>query len=208
MTGLRPPQQRRSRESLERVLNAGERILAKSGYEGFTMPEVGREANASMGLVYGRFENKDALVYAIHRRMLDRMQEHTDGRIAIAAELDLDAAITQAVQRLADEFHRERRLLRPFMYRAAVDEKIAKAASKASQAAAGAFREIVLSRQDEIAHEDPELAADVAFRVVYDVLARRIMRGPTFESARRVAWDRLVDELVHVCLAYLRNGRG
>jgi AcrR family transcriptional regulator len=186
MTGLRPPQQRRSRESMERVLDAGERILAKNGYEGFTMPEVGREAKASMGLVYGRFENKDALVYAIHRRMLDRMREHTDGRIAIAAELDLDTAITQAVHRLADEFHRERRLLRPFMYRAAVDEKIAKAASKASQAAAAAFREIVVSRKDQIAHEDVELAADVAFRVVYDVLARRIMRDIRISATRRV----------------------
>jgi len=36
-SGIRPPQQRRSRESLERVLKAGERVLTDKGYEGFTL---------------------------------------------------------------------------------------------------------------------------------------------------------------------------
>src|SRR5436305_2025149 len=74
-TGVRAPQQQRSRESLERVLRAAEKLLAKRGYEGFTIAEVSRDADLSVGSVYGRFESKDALIYAIHARMLSRMVE-------------------------------------------------------------------------------------------------------------------------------------
>jgi hypothetical protein len=43
--------------------------------------------------------------------------------------------------------------------------------------------------------------------MVYDVLARQVMHGPTFESDRPVEWGELVDELIAALLAYLRHGR-
>jgi len=49
--GIRPPQQRRSRESLERVLKAGELVLEQKGYEGFTIAEVSRRAKVSVMMV-------------------------------------------------------------------------------------------------------------------------------------------------------------
>jgi AcrR family transcriptional regulator len=204
-TGVRPPQQQRSRESLERVLRAGEKLLADRGYEGFTMAEVARTARLSVGSVYGRFENKDALVYAIHRRMLERLGAVSAGP-GVEAEAGLAEAVAHAVRRLADRMHVERRLLRVFMLRGAVDANIAQAGSRSSQAAAGAFTDAVLDRPAEIGHADPQLAADIAFRMVYDVLARQIMYGPTFESPRPVAWDTLVAELSGACVAYLRRG--
>ena len=41
------------------------------------------------------------------------------------------------------------------------------------------------------------------FRTVYDVLARRTIYGPTFESAVDLPWDELVGELGEACSAYL-----
>jgi AcrR family transcriptional regulator len=208
-TGLRPPQQRRSRESLERVLRAGEALLAQSGYDGFTIAEVSREAKVSVGSVYGRFENKDALVYEIHRRMLERMRPSAQ-EAALAAEetseLDLRGAVEYAIRRLAGSTDAERALLRAFMLRGAVDARIAGPGSEASQAAGRLFKAIILARRDEIGHPDPELASDVSYRMAYDVLSRHVMYGPTFESDTGRTWDELVGELIEAAVAYLRFG--
>jgi AcrR family transcriptional regulator len=208
--GLRPPQQRRSRESLERVLVAGENLLATKGYEGFTVGEVSRKAKVSVGSVYGRFENKDALILAIHRRQMDRMVAAAAEEAAAGdadAERDLAHAVSHAVHALADGMERERALLRVFMLRGAVDEAIRRSGSEASRAVARTFKDAVLARRDEIAHPDPELAVDVSFRMAYDILARRVLYGPTFESELEIPWPVLVDQLIVAALAYLRSGR-
>ena len=206
-SGIRPPQQRRSRESLERVLKAGERVLTDKGYEGFTIGEVSRRAKVSIGSVYGRFDNKDALIRAIHLRMMERLTGPEEDFAADPGD-DLATVVVQGVHALADSMDRERRLLRVFMVRGAVDPSIARPGSEASRATGRAFKSAVLVRREEIGHRDPDLAADIAFRMVYDVLARQVMHGPTFESDRMVGWSELVDELVVAVLAYLRAGRG
>jgi AcrR family transcriptional regulator len=208
-TGLRPPQQRRSRESLERVLRAGEELLSASGYDGFTIAEVSRSAKVSVGSVYGRFENKDALVYEIHRRMLERMRPSPDEEersIQAASALDLRGAVEHAIRQLADATDAERPLLRTFMLRGAVDARIAGPGSEASQATGRHFKAILLARRDEIGHPDPDLASDVAYRMAFDVLSRHVMYGPTFESDTGRTWEELVAELIEAAVAYLRFG--
>jgi AcrR family transcriptional regulator len=202
--GLRPPQQRRSRESLERVLQAGATVLADRGYDGFTIGEVSRRAGVSVGSVYGRFENKDALVYEIHRRMLERLTPATtDGD----ATTDLRGAVERATRRLADSTDGERALLRAFMLRGPVDGRIAAQGSQASQAVGRTFKTTVLQHREEIGHPDPDLATDIAYRMVYDVLSRHVMYGATFESDAERTWEELVDELAEAVVAYLRHGR-
>ncbi len=200
-TGLRPPQQRRSRESLERILRAGARVLADRGYDGFTIGEVSRKAKVSVGSVYGRFESKDALVYEIHRRLLERL---TPPAIPDAAA-DLRSGVERAVRRLADSTDSERELLRAFMLRGPVDARIAAQGSEASQAVGRAFKATLLAHRGEIGHANPELATDISYRMVYDVLGRHVMYGPTFESDAERTWGELVDELIRAVVAYLRS---
>jgi AcrR family transcriptional regulator len=187
------------------VLRAGEELLAQAGYDGFAIAEVSRRAKVSVGSVYGRFESKDALVYEIHRRMLERMGPPAGVEEATAP--DLRAAVEQAARQLADSTNAERALLRAFMLRGAVDPRIAGPGSEASQAAGRAFKATVLARREEIGHPDPELASDVVYRMVYDVLSRHVMYGPTFESDTGRTWEELVAELIEAAVAYLRFGR-
>jgi AcrR family transcriptional regulator len=203
--GVRPARQQRSRESQERVLQAAEALLAEKGYEGFTMTEVARRAGISVGSVYGRFEGREALIYAVHARVNARLS-------AIDVDLsdapDLASALTQTVRAFAQALYRERDVLRVFMLRGPVDDRIRSHGSASSQVAAELFEQAVLSRRDEIHHPRPEVAVDVAYRIVYDVLARQVMYGPTFESPNRIAWDELVAELTAAALDYLRGGGG
>jgi AcrR family transcriptional regulator len=64
LPALRPPQQRRSRASFERVLEAGARLLEEDGYEAFTLAEVSQRAGVSIGAIYARIDAKETLVLA------------------------------------------------------------------------------------------------------------------------------------------------
>jgi AcrR family transcriptional regulator len=62
---IRPPLQRRSQESLERVLAAGLEVLIDVGFEGFTLQEVSRRAGVSIGSIYARVPSREAR-HALH----------------------------------------------------------------------------------------------------------------------------------------------
>jgi hypothetical protein len=89
------------------------------------------------------------------------------------------------------------------MHRGAVDEHVARVGSAAASRNAELFTALLLTRREDIVHADPELAVDVAYRMVYCTLTRQVMYGPTFESQRRVGWDELVREMGNACVSYL-----
>jgi AcrR family transcriptional regulator len=204
MAGLRPPQQRRSRESLERVLAAGIALLQEGGYDAFTITEVARRAKVSVGSLYGRFPSKDALFHELQARALEGIE--ADQQRLLGADWDdlaAPALVHAAVGAVAEVFRRHAALLRVMMLRGASDPDVLARGRASSQHLADAFTRALLRQREAIAHPAPELAADVCFRMVYDVLARRVMYGPTFESAVELGWDELVRELGEACAAYL-----
>src|SRR3954471_4075885 len=189
---LRPPQQRRSRESLERALAAGTELLEEGGYEAFTINEVARRARVSVGSLYGRFQSKDGLFHELQGRSLERIEQDQE---ELFAAVPADDAIRGAVRATSEVFRRHAPLLRVMMLRGAVDPDVLERGRTSSQRLAVAFKGAL--------PEVSELRADIAFRMVYDVLARRITYGPTFESAVDLEWEELVRELGEACAAYL-----
>lgn len=203
-TSVRPPKQKRSRASLERVVEAATSLLEESGFDGFTIQDVSRRAGVSVGAIYARFGSKESLLRAVHGHAMDAIGaqhdavESPDEPSASAAD-----AITSAVRRLADIFHGNEGLLRAFMHLGAIDDVIAHRGSQASIDLAHRFAAAVLAYRDELGHADPEKAVDVAYRMAYCTFARQVMYGPTFESDRPVSWEELVSEVAHACRAYL-----
>jgi len=205
-----PPKQKRSRESLERLLAAATAVLEEGGYEAFGVHEVSRRAGVGIGVVYARLGSKEGLFMAVHARALERFATDRDELLGSVRADDASMAglIAAAVDAQAEIFRRHRKLLRVFMVRAETDRWILERGARASDANARAFAALLLARRDEIRHPDPELAVDVAYRLVFDTLARRIMRGATFESSRPIEWDALVRELARACAAYLLHPPG
>jgi AcrR family transcriptional regulator len=200
---VRPPRQRRSRESFERVLDAAARLLEENGFEGFTVQEVASRSGVSVGAIYERFGSKESLLRVVHARTMEALEAAVAVIETQDAPAEPAAAIADAVARYARVVGDHRRILRAFMHLGAVDDLIAARGSQASTDGGRLFTQRVLAHRAAIAHPDPQLAADIAFRMVYCTLARQIMYGPTFESARRVSWERLVAELGTACAAYL-----
>jgi hypothetical protein len=89
------------------------------------------------------------------------------------------------------------------MRQAAVSPDIWGRAAEKSQATAEIFRRAVLEHPEDMGHPDPGLAIDVAFRMMYCTIARRLTHGPQFESAREVSDDALVTEISRAIADYL-----
>jgi AcrR family transcriptional regulator len=204
MTAVRPPKQRRSRESYERVLDAAHALLEENGFDGFTVQEVAARSGASVGAIYERFGNKETLLRAVHARLMDSMSEaHEIAAASEAVANGAPAAIAASVAGMARVMRDNREALRSFMHLGAVDEVISARGSKASIALSKEFKRSLTPYLGEFPHPQPEIALDVAFRLAYCTLARQVMYGPAFESDRRLSWKRLVDELSGACAAYL-----
>jgi len=200
---ISPPRQRRSRESFERVLRAAGELLEDNGFEGFTIQQVAEHSGVSVGAIYARFSNKETLVHAVHARLMESMGAG-DRAVATAGDAaDLTETIKLAIARVTSNYKEHQRALRVFMHLGAVDDYIASHGSIASIALSRAFEQAILAHRAEIRHSDPELAADIAFRMVYSVLSRQVMYGTQFESDRPVDWNILERELAAACRAYL-----
>jgi AcrR family transcriptional regulator len=74
----RVPAQARSKERMERVLDAAERELGEVGYEAATMQSIAARAETSIGSLYQFFPNKTVLFDAIAQRYFERVQQMLD----------------------------------------------------------------------------------------------------------------------------------
>ncbi|MBV8946334.1 MAG: TetR/AcrR family transcriptional regulator [Solirubrobacterales bacterium] len=206
MTAVRPPKQRRSRESYERVLDAAHALLEENGFEGLTVQEVAARSGVSVGAIYERFGNKETLLRDVHARLMESMlQSGESAGDPAASAAGAAAAVAAVVAGMARVMNDNRKALRAFMHLGAVDEVISARGSKASIALSKTFKRALMPYATEFGHPEPEVALDVAFRIAYSTLARQVMYGPVFESDRRLSWKRLVDEIASACAAYLLN---
>ena len=206
MTAVRPPKQRRSRESYERVLDAAHALLEENGFEGLTVQEVAARSGVSVGAIYERFGNKETLLRDVHARLMESMLRSGESAGDPAASAaGAAAAVAAVVAGMARVMNDNRKALRAFMHLGAVDEVISARGSKASIALSKTFKRALMPYATEFGHPEPEVALDVAFRIAYSTLARQVMYGPVFESDRRLSWKRLVDEIASACAAYLLN---
>ncbi len=201
---IRPPLQRRSQESLERVLTAGLEVLQQEGFDGFTLQEVSRRAGVSIGSIYARVQSREALIMAIYERTMAWTDEQ--GEMVRDAEREdlgprerIEAIVTDLANMMLTHFE----VLRVFMRQAPNNPDIWDRAAEKSQATAKAFESAILARREDLGHPDPDLAVDVAYRMVYCTIARRITHGPKFESTRPVSDKRLVRELARAMADYL-----
>ena len=206
---ITPPKQKRSQESLERVLEASTKLLEENGFEAFTIQDVSQRADVSVGAIYARFGNKESLLRAVHRNAMESIGAELDAFAAVDGRPDGSArdVIGAAVRTIASIFEGNEPLLRAFMHLGAIDDEIAKRGSASSIDLARQFEETVLHHRDRITHPDPEKAVDVAFRMAYCTFARQVMYGPTFESASPIDWEDLVEEVGAACAAYLLEKR-
>ncbi len=94
----RLPQQARSRERFNRILDAAAELFAEIGYESATTDQIAARANTSVGGLYRFFPDKLAIFHALVERYLNQFRElftvlHTDE----TTRLPLEDYISQVI---------------------------------------------------------------------------------------------------------------
>jgi len=205
-SGTRPARQARSRATQSKILTAGRRLLAEAGWEGLTISQVAGSAGVSVGAVYDRFTDKDGLIHAIQREVLDEL----DASLLAAftelrehPELPAGELLDRAVLTLVGLLDGYRALIGAFLLRAATDQQLRDRGNASGAVIENLFAELLLARRGELATADPETAVHVAFRAAFSAVMWELMfsrdAGFTTEISREV----LVPELLAMCRAYL-----
>jgi AcrR family transcriptional regulator len=178
-----PPRQARSRQSLERYLDAAESLIRTQGFADLNVTEVARLAGFSLGGLYSRFPNKLALLSAVRQRLLERVETALTAKNE--AGRGTDASLSEALERmqglLFHHFMAEREIFRAFMIEAPSNPGFEKGGEVATQRRKAMFSEALMAHADEIRHPDPEAAINWAFTVTMALIRERLVYG---EAAR------------------------
>lgn len=105
------PRQRRSVETVERILDAAARIFDERGYRATTTNHVAEAAGVSIGSLYQYFPNKDALLVSLADRHLDDVVARFGHRLAaLRAEAPPIADVLRSLVELTVETNDTSRL--------------------------------------------------------------------------------------------------
>src|SRR5690625_350491 len=96
----RVPQQARSREMVERIVEAARVVLVRDGYEAFTTNRVADEAEVSPGSLYQYFGDKSALVTVVMDRWSAEISDRVPASLAAGGPVDVQDPST--VRSIAD----------------------------------------------------------------------------------------------------------
>lgn len=104
---VRTPQQKRSIDKKNRIIEAGYKLFAEHGYFNTNTAEIAKEAGVSTGIVYGYFHDKrDILLEVLDMYIEDAFTPVFVGFEKISSPIDFNYLVTHAVDK-AVESHRK-----------------------------------------------------------------------------------------------------
>lgn len=202
---VRPPRQARSQETLERLLDAAEQLVAEKGFADATIAELVRRAGSSVGAFYARFRDKDGLLYALYERYLEQAVATADAALDPGRwEGAPIPEILRAVVPFLVAVHRERQgLIRAFVLRNHVDPEFRARQERLSHHVNVSLSRLLLARAGEIRHPDPARAAAFGLAMVVSSIENVVLFGELRSRVLTLSDDELAAELSRAFLAYL-----
>lgn len=202
---VRPPRQVRSQETLDRILDAAEALVAEKGFEDATVAEIARLAESSVGAFYARFRDKDGLLYALYERYFEQATATADAALDPARWEGVPIPrILRSVVRFLVEIYRERRgLIRAFVVHNHSDDAFRARQERLSHYVNAKLSELLLVRRAEIAHADPARAAVFGLSMTVSTIESAVLFGEMRSSVLALSDDELSSELARAYLAYL-----
>lgn len=169
---VRPPQQERTREQLERILEAAETLLAEQEFSRVSVVRIASAARTSVGGFYRRFPTKSALLHALHERFCEQAKA--------TASLALDPTRWQGIPTpvmfqslvdfLIDVYSQRRGLFRAFLLQAISDVKTNRRNRDLFDHLTAKMAALLQERRNDLDHTDPWLGAGFVLRVMFGTL--------------------------------------
>jgi AcrR family transcriptional regulator len=202
---IRPVQQARSQQTLERLLDSAEALIEDKGFDDVTVAEIAARAGLSVGAVYSRFRDKKGVLHCLQDRFVDEAHLTTD--TAFDPDRWQGASIEEIVGELIVflvEIHRERRgVVRELLVRTRSERPMVERKERLVAHIGERLLSLMLARADKIGHSDPEAAVGFGLRLVLGTLEQAILFGETGAYGIPPSDEKLAAELTRAFLGYL-----
>jgi AcrR family transcriptional regulator len=190
------PTQRRSRDTVNTILDAAARILSRGDDAAIDTNRIAEVAGVSVGSLYQYFPSKSAVLAALIERYVDarfrRVEADLEGLEHLAPEQAIERIVAALIDAKIKNLELERALLRHFVRLgeiealAALDERMVRVIAR------------FLTRLPGQGDRDSELAAFVVLQAV-----RAVMQGASVHRPEEIRNGRLERELVALVSGYL-----
>lgn len=187
--------QSRSEQTLQRILKACDELISQKSFEQISMQEIAKTAGVSVGNLYNRFEDKDALVDYV---LVSHQQRAMTGVAAQLADQPADLPLQQRFEVVAEAIAAGVAPLAPIFAtmaaRQARGADISTAAHTNSDALIDLMTDWVLQHSPELDGTRCRFAvASIAFSLQYNVM---------FGTPERLFGDNLINELSNQAYTY------
>jgi len=204
---FRPPRQTRSQATLDRILDAAERVFEEKSFSEATVAEIMTQAGVTVGAFYRRLPEKDALLHLLDDRFFAKMKEQGDGL------LDPERWHGASVAEIINEFARiavlwysdNRGVARSLYLRARLDPIIQATAREINAHFIEGLRGLLLDqeRRAEITHPEPERAVALGFMMFFGALRETTVFGEVWPDHQELVRVQVDDEMARLFLSYL-----
>lgn len=92
------PQQQRSRQMVDNLIEATARIIAKHGLDGTSTPLIAEAAGVSVGSLYQYFDGKEALIAALLDKLARDVTQLLNHRVILTEQADLADMVRTAIR--------------------------------------------------------------------------------------------------------------
>lgn len=202
-----PPKQRRSEETLARILAATRSLLEKAVFEDLTISQIAAGAGCSVGTVYGRFKNKGAILPHLLDMHYAEMEEELGNTFnaeqwsGVPLNKRADAAIDFLVSTAQQQPGMIRTLaLRNYQRPDSIPPSIRAAAKRMLTF----LYEFLLDGSAGLQFSDKKIRLEVGLLMVSAAIRERlILVGATQATTLSISDEDFASELKHALLAYL-----
>jgi AcrR family transcriptional regulator len=207
-----PAQQERSQATTEHLLEAAEELLGEGGADAATLRAIAERAGVSLGIVYRRFPDKDAVLRAVYTRFFERTAAANERSLARAKRRHVPIAqlATALVTGIAEGYRVHRALLRALVLYARThpDAEFRKRAAALNAGTYAEVQRMFEAQRGDITHPHPEVAVPFAISAVAAMLQERMLFHDV-PSQPALSQAELVNEAARIFVSYLgvREGR-
>jgi AcrR family transcriptional regulator len=203
---MNKPQQARSQQTYDKLLDAAANLLDAKSFEEMTISDIVAEAGCSVGAFYGRFKDKDALLHALDARYVDQQLAAGQDWVNQGSrpERTLNELILDLMNMLHQTIHRDPGLLRTLVLRARLypDPRFREQEARLN-AVVPEIIKILMTHHTEIKHPDPEMAIATGFLQAY-LTMREALSWDHIGQNFPVSGKHLTEELARSFSAYLQ----
>lgn len=185
----RAPRQERSRHTVEAVLQAVERVLAREGADALTTNRIADAAGVSIGSVYQYFPDKRSIFTALHQRHAERVRVVIERTMARHTYISLDDFTCALVKALIDVHGADPRL------HEITSEVVPESTQGFRRALQATFEKVISSLEPGLRGEQ--------MRTVLPHLVEALVHGGMTQRPPTVSLDDLKEEAVRAVRAYL-----